>query len=104
MAQMTSTLGAMHLRARHAEGAVLARRDRAFLGLIEARPAAAAVVFRPGVEQLLAAACTAERSGAVLAIQGACPGSLGAVGPQHTVLLRGQFATPLLIGLLDLKA
>src|SRR5439155_795508 len=68
---------------------------------IRHRAAGAAVELGVRAEEPLAAAPAAEGAGALLFIQRAAAGALGAVRPQHPVGLGRELPPPLLVGLLD---
>src|SRR5207253_4634161 len=81
----------------HEEAAVGVGLDPVLERRREARPAGTAVELGAGVEQGLAAAGAVIDPGAVLLVERARPGALGAVLAQHPVLLGRQAAAPLLI-------
>src|SRR5437763_4494140 len=95
MAQMAAAAPAMNLGAAHEEAAIGMGLDRVVERRPEARPAGAAVEFGLGREQRLAAAGAMIDAGPVLLVERAGAGALGAVLPQHAVLLRGQLLAPL---------
>ena len=64
--------------------------------------ARAALVLGRGIEQGLAAAAAAEDAGALLVVQRAGEGTLGAVVAQHMVLQRIELLLPLAVALLHL--
>src|SRR5207245_11095144 len=101
VAEVAAAARAMHFRAPHEEMPVLARAHRSRQGPEEARPAGAAVELGVRAEAQLAAAPAAEGTGALLIIQRAAAGALGAVRPQHPVGLGRELPPPLLVGLLD---
>src|SRR5881392_1903169 len=68
----------------------------------EAGPAAAALELVLGAKKLGAAAGAQESAGPVVVQQRAGEGPLGALLPKHSILLGGQLAPPLLVGLFDL--
>src|SRR5262249_56087380 len=65
------------------------------------RPAGAALELLLGHEQRLAAARAAEGTGALLVVERAAAGGLGAVAAQDVVLLGREQASPLLVGVGD---
>src|SRR5262249_16316275 len=73
--------------------------DRALLGIVEARPAGAALELLLRHEQRLAAARALERAGALLEIERAAPRPLGTVAAQHLILLRREQAAPLRVAM-----
>src|SRR5437763_4218607 len=103
MPEVAAAAAAMHLGAGHEKAAVGVGLDRILERGKEARPSRAAVEFRAGVEQRLAASGAVINSGAVLLVERARPGALGAMLAQHPVLLGRQLAAPLLVALLDLE-
>src|SRR5215467_12220967 len=64
MTEMTAAAAAMHFGADHAVTAVGRGLNRAWLGIVEARPAGAALELGLGDEQFLAAAGAEKRAGA----------------------------------------
>src|SRR5207248_6289431 len=103
MPEMPAAASAMHLGAAHEKAAVGLGLDPVFEGRPEARPSRAAVEFGSGVEQRLAAGGAVIDPGAVLLVERARPGALGAVLAQYPVLLGVQLATPFLVAVLDLE-
>src|SRR5437764_7325744 len=103
MPEMPAAASAMHLGAAHEKAAVGLGLDPVFEGRPEARPSRAAVEFGSGVEQRLAAGGAVIDPGAVLLVERARPGALGAVLAQDPVLLGVQRATPFLVAVLDLE-
>src|SRR5580700_1845574 len=103
MAEMPAAAAAMHLGAGHEKAAVGVGLDHLFERRREARPAGAAVELRAGVEQRLAAAGAVIDPGAVLLVERARPGALGAVLAQHAVLLGRQAPAPFLVAQRDLE-
>src|SRR5690606_3689734 len=85
---------AMDLGADHAVGTVLAGLDRAGQGIVEARPAGAALEFQARTEQLLPAAGAGEAAGPLLVQQRAASRPLGAVLAHDMVLLRREPRRP----------
>ena len=79
MAEMAAAIGAMDLDAVHAVAAILRGADSALKRLVEARPAGAALEFLAGLEQLLVATGAGEGAGALLVVERAGAGALGAV-------------------------
>src|ERR1051325_4346758 len=69
MAEMTAAAAAVDLGTDHAVTLVARALDRAGLGIVEARPAGAALELGLGDEQLLPAAGAVERAGALFVIQ-----------------------------------
>src|SRR5690349_5154670 len=105
VAEMSAAAPAMHLDALHSVTAVALQTHRARIGgPCEARPAGAALELLLRPEQLGAAAGAEEPSGLVVVVESARERPLGALLPQHAVLLRRQLAAPLLVGLPDLVA
>ncbi len=98
MAEMAAAAAAMHFGPQHHEGAVLGGGHRIGQRLVEARPAGAAVELGLGGEQRLVATGASEGSLAMLLVQRAAVGPLGAMLAQDAVLRRGQLAMPLLRG------
>ena len=82
------------------KAAVLGGADRAFQRLVEAGPAGAALELGVGCEQFLAAAGAGEYAVALLGVQRAGAGPLGAMLAQHLVLRGRQLRAPLLVGVL----
>src|SRR5262245_33646997 len=101
VAEMAAAAAAMHLGAHHAVAAVLGALHRARDRIVEARPAGAALELLLGDEQRLAAARAGEGAGALLVIERAAAGGLGAVAAQDVVLLGREQAAPLLVGVGD---
>src|ERR1700704_4753276 len=97
MPEMPAAASAMHLGAAHEKAAVGLGLNPVFEGRPEARPSRAAVEFGSGVEQRLAAGGAVIDPGAVLLVERARPGALGAVLAQDPVLLGVQRATPFLV-------
>src|SRR5690242_8806677 len=87
MAEMTAALAAVDLGADHAVALIGRALDCAGLGIVEARPASAALELGLGGEQLLPAAGAIERAGAFFVIQRAAARPLGAVLAHDVVLL-----------------
>src|SRR4051794_24448429 len=98
---MAAATAAMHLGARHAVAAVRRRFDRARLGIVEARPAGAALELAPGDEQLLPAADARERAGALLVVQRTASRRLGAMLAHDVELLGCQQLAPLGVAMAD---
>src|SRR5260370_4139747 len=103
MAEMPAATVAMNLGARHEKAAVGCRFDRGVERCREARPAGAAVELRGGVEHRLPAAGAMINPGAVLLVERAGPGALGAVFAQHALLRGVQPPVPLGIVERDLE-
>src|SRR5258707_719916 len=101
---MAAALGAGDLGADHAVAGVGRGVDRFAHRRPEARPARAAFVLGRGIEQRLVAAGAAEDALALLVVQRAGEGPLGAVVAQYMVLQRVEFLLPLRFALLDLAA
>src|SRR5262245_8935911 len=95
---MAAAAAAMHLRADHAVAAVLGRLDGVGHGVVEARPAGAALELPLGDEQRLVTAGAGERAGAFLEIERAAARRLGAVLAHDGVLLGRQQLAPLRLG------
>src|SRR5689334_9691174 len=70
-------------------------------GLVEARPAAARVIFGVGGEEWLSAADAVEHACTLLAVIGMREGALGAVLARDVILLGRQLALPLGLRLFD---
>src|SRR3954469_8603068 len=103
MTEMAAALGAQHLGADHAVTDVPLLIDMALGGgLGEARPAAAGIELRVGLEQHIAAAGAGIGTGAVVVLIFAGEGTLGRLLAQHRVLHRRQLVAPLLFALDDL--
>src|SRR4029450_12600718 len=98
---MAAAAAAMHLGAHHAVAAVLRGLDRARDRLVDARPAGATLELLLGDKERLAAARTGEGAGALLVIERAAAGRLGAVPAQDVILLGREQAAPLLVGVGD---
>src|SRR5437762_8678665 len=101
VAEMAAALGAVHLGAAHEEAAVGRCAHGAGQRLPERGPARAAFELGAGIEQRRAAAGAAEGALALLLIERAGAGALGAVLAQHLVLLRIERLAPLLVAFLD---
>src|SRR3954471_22394678 len=99
--EVAAAAAAVHLGADHAVAAVGRGLDRARNRIVEARPAGAALELLLRCEQLLPAAHAGERAGALLVIERAAAGTLGAVAAQDIVLLGGEELAPLLVGVGD---
>jgi hypothetical protein len=97
MAQMTATLAAVDFRPNHSEAAVRRGLDRALERGEKARPPGSALELPLSFEQRLAAADTPERTRPMFGKKRARPGRLGRVATQDGVLLRCQYAPPLLV-------
>src|SRR4051794_35136546 len=95
---MAAAAAAVHLGADHAVGGVGRRLYRAFLRVVEARPAGAAVELPFRHEQGLAAAGAGEGAAPLLVIERAASRRLGAVTAQHYVLLGREQLAPFLVG------
>src|SRR5438552_7617054 len=103
MAEMPAAAAAMHLGAGHEEAAVGIGLDPVLERRREARPAGTAVELGAGVEQGLAAAGAVIDPGAVLLVERAHPGALGAVLAQHPVLLGREAPAPLFVAQRNLE-
>jgi len=101
MAEMTAAAAAMGLGADHEMAAVDRRFDRSRLGVIEARPAGAALEFLLRLEQSLAAAGAVERTRTLLEIEGAAAGPLGSMLAHDVILLGRQNLAPFLLRVRD---
>src|ERR1700691_3421873 len=99
MAEVRSAARAMHLGARHAVAAVDRGLDRARHGIVEARPAGAALKFLLRFEQRLAAARAGKRAGALLPVERAGARPLRAVLAHDVILLRRQELAPFGVGM-----
>src|SRR5216683_931556 len=97
MAEMPAAPAAMHLGAGHEEAAVGVGLDHILERRREARPAGAAVELGGGVEQGLAAAGAVIDPGAVLLVERARAGALGAVLAQYPILLGREAPAPFLV-------
>src|SRR5262249_26133948 len=101
MTEMTAAAAAMHFGADHAVTAVGRGLDRAWLGIVEARPAGAALELGLGDEQFLAAAGAEKRAGAFFVIQRAAARPLGAVLAHDVILLGSEDFAPFRLGMAD---
>src|ERR1700730_14462153 len=99
--EMTATGRAVSLGAYHAEAAIDRRLSRALHGLVEARPAGAALELALGLEQRRAAAGAGEMAGPLLQKQGAASRRLGAVAAHAVILLGRQEPPPFRVGMRD---
>ena len=97
MAQMTTTLAAVDFRANRSEAAVCRGLDRALEWGEKARPPGSALELPLSLEKRLTAADTPERAGPMLIKERARPRRLGRMATQDGVLLRCQYAPPLLV-------
>jgi hypothetical protein len=97
MAQMTATLAAVDFRANHSEAAVRRGLDRALERGEEARPPGSALELSLSLEERLTATDTPEGARPMFIKERARPGRLGRVATQDGVLLRCQYAPPLLV-------
>jgi hypothetical protein len=97
VAQMTTTLAAVDFRANHSEAAVRRGLDRALERGEKARPPGSALELSLSFEKRLAAADTPERARPMLIKESARTGRLGRMATQDGVLLRCQYAAPLLV-------
>ena len=105
MAEMAATLGAMDFLAHHVHRAVAVGRDgRVLQRRPEARPAGVAVELGLGGEQRELATGAGEGAGAVLLVERARIGALGALPPQHRILGGRQQGAPFRVGMRDLEA
>src|SRR6185369_11323022 len=100
MAEMAAALGAMDLGSGHEVAGVGRGLDGVGDRRPEGRPARAAFVLGTRVEQGLAAAGTAEGASALLVVERAGEGPLGAVVAQHVMLQRVELVLPLGVALL----
>lgn len=103
MAEVAATARAMNFSAGHEMAVVFARFDRAVERQEEARPSAAAFVFRVRLEKRLSAAGASEDAVALLLVERAGSGSFGAVLPENAVLFWRELRRPLTFGLVDGK-
>src|SRR5689334_15102126 len=101
MAEMAAAAAAIHLGADHAVAAVAGFVDRAGLGIVEARPAGAALKLALGPEQILAAADTGERARALLVVQGTASRPLRAMLAHDVELLGRKQLAPLRLAVAD---
>src|SRR4029077_1863191 len=101
MAEMTAAAAAMHFGADHAVTAIGRGFDRAGLGIIEARPAGAALELGLGNEQFLIATGAIEHAGAFFVIQRAAARPLGAVLAHDVILLGSENFAPFRFGMAD---
>src|SRR4051794_40046704 len=90
VAEVAAAAAAMAFGAHHAIGMVVRFLERAGLRIVEARPAGAAFEFLLRFEQLLPAPRAGEGAGALLEIQRAASGPLGAVLAHDVELLGGE--------------
>src|SRR3954451_3381205 len=105
VAQVATTAAAPHLGPHHEMRAILHQLDGVgVLGLVEARPAGAAVELGRGVEQFGTARAAAVD--AVSLVVGVLAGErrLGGRLPQHLAAVRGQLLPPLVVALAHLMA
>src|SRR5437899_1067709 len=100
---MAAAAAAMDLRAGHSVTSIDRGLDRTGDRIVEARPSGSALEFRARHEQRLAAARALERAGAFLVVERTASGTLGAVSPQHVVLLGRQQTAPFLVAVGDCK-
>src|SRR5580692_9264362 len=98
VAEMAAAAAAVHLGALHAPAAVGGGIDRAWLRIVEARPAGAALEFLLRGEQRLPAADAGERAGAFLVIERATARPFGAVLAHDVELLGREQLLPLRLG------
>ena len=103
VAEMAAAATAMHLGAQHEQAAVAGGADGVVERRVEAGPAGAAVELGGGGEQRQVAAGAVVGAGAVLLVERAGAGALGAVLAQHVELLRREQLLPFLVGLGDLE-
>ncbi len=101
VAEVPAAAPAVHLGAHHAVAAVDAGRHRALDRVGVARPPRAARVLRVRREQQGAASRAVEAPVPVFGVERVRPRRLGAVLPQHAVLLGSQRLAPLLLALPD---
>ena len=102
MAKVGIALSAAYFRAAHEEGPVVVLGHSVVAHrLIETRPAGARVEFRIRREKWRTAAHASKNSLALLMIEGARTGPLGAVLARDFVLFRRQLRPPFRIALLD---
>ena len=99
MAEMAAAAAAMYFGADHAPAPIGRGLDRAGLGIVEARPAGAAVEFRLRDEQLLPAGGASEGAGAFFVIQRAAARPLGAVLAHDVKLFRREDFAPFRLGM-----
>src|SRR5947208_3084505 len=99
--EMAAAAAAMHLGADHAPAAVGRALDCVRLGIVKARPAGATLEFGFRDEQLLSAAGTIERSGALFVIECATARPLSAVLAHDVILLRRQYFAPFRLAMRD---
>ena len=105
VAEVAAAAGAVDLRARHLEAAVLLEADGGLVdGGGEGRPAGAAVELGVGGEEGDVAAGAEEAAGAVLAVERAGAGALGAVAAERAELLGGEALLPAGLVVADGKA
>jgi hypothetical protein len=97
MAQMTATLAAVDFDANHSEAAVRRGLDRALEWGEKARPPGSALELPLSFEKRLTTADTTEGARPMFIKERARPGRLGRVATQDGVLLRCQYAPPLLV-------
>src|SRR5215831_11085100 len=101
MAEMTAAPAAVDFGAGHAVAPVDRGFDRTFRGIVEARPAGAAVEFLLRHEQWLGAPRTYKGAVAFFVIERAASRRLGAVLAHDLVLLRREQPSPFLVGMGD---
>src|SRR5205085_8414559 len=101
VAEVAPATAAMHLGAAHSKTAIDRGFDRTRDGIVEARPAGAALEFSLRREQRLSAARALEGAVAFLEIERAAPGRFGPVLPHDLVLLGREQPAPLVVGMGD---
>lgn len=97
MAEMALAPRTVHFRTHHPVGAVAGRLDSVLDRGIETGPASPAIELRVRRKKLLTAPGASEDSLTVLLVEGAAPRSLGAVLPQHLILLGGEPGAPFVV-------
>src|SRR5262249_27803829 len=101
MAEMAAAPTAVHFGADHAVALVGRGFDCALHGIIEARPAGAALEFPLRNEQRLIAAGAHEGARALLIIERAASRRLGTMAAHHLILLRREQTAPFLVRMGD---
>src|SRR5690606_7724618 len=98
---VAAAAGAVILDSRHGQGVVRLRLHVALQRTHEARPAAPALVLGVGAEEGVTAGGAEVHPLALLLVQRARSGRLGALLEQHAVALGRKLLLPLLAGLVD---
>src|SRR4029450_11660361 len=103
VAQMAPATAAMHLGPHHTVALIQGGLDRTCKGIVETRPAGAAVEFFGRHEKTLSAARTNKCAGTFFMIEGAASRSLRAMRAHHPILFRAKQAAPFLVGAAHFK-